>query len=107
MVSVVSCIIVFLYTFADPVLLPRYLLGQDEGFPETNFNTRDLEDPATNQHINVQADHGSLIREIADASTVLLKNEDNILPLASSKNAKNGRRNNAKTAPASIAILGR
>lgn len=35
----------------------------------------------------------------------MLKNEDNILPLASSKNAKNGRRNNAK-APSSIAILG-
>ena len=36
----------------------------------------------------------------------MLKNEDNILPLASSKNAKNGRRNSAKTAPSSIAILG-
>ena len=82
----------------------RYLLGQDQGFPETNFNTWDLEDPATNQHVNVQADHGSLIREIADASTVLLKNEEGILPLASSKSTK-GRRH-AKKAPASIAILG-
>ncbi|KAI4528690.1 glycoside hydrolase family 3 protein [Schizophyllum commune Loenen D] len=91
---------------AKRILAAWYLLGQDEGFPETNFNTWDLEDPATNQHVNVQADHGSLIREIADASTVLLRNEDNILPLASSKNAKNGRRNNAKTAPSSIAILG-
>ncbi|KAL1729782.1 glycoside hydrolase family 3 protein [Schizophyllum commune] len=91
---------------AKRILAAWYLLGQDEGFPETNFNTWDLEDPATNQHVNVQADHGALIREIADASTVLLKNEDNILPLASSKNAKNGRRNNAKTAPSSIAILG-
>lgn len=57
----------------------RYLLGQDSGYPSVNFNA------------NVQGTHGTLIRQIGAASTVLLKNTNNALPL------KN---------PSSIAILG-
>ncbi|TRM61488.1 glycoside hydrolase family 3 protein [Schizophyllum amplum] len=72
------------------ILASWYYLGQDEGYPETNFYAWDLNDPS-NQHIDVQADHGSLIREIGAASTVLLKNENGTLPLA---------------APSSLAIIG-
>ncbi|KAI9626005.1 hypothetical protein H4Q26_015993 [Puccinia striiformis f. sp. tritici PST-130] len=38
-----------------------------------------------NQHVNVQADHHKLIREIGAASTVLLKNLNNTLPLKSQR----------------------
>ncbi|KAL2151324.1 hypothetical protein VTH82DRAFT_6422 [Thermothelomyces myriococcoides] len=44
-----------------------------------------------NEFVNVQGDHASLIREIGAKSIVLLKNENNILPLSH---------------PASIAIIG-
>jgi beta-glucosidase len=44
-----------------------------------------------NEHINVQADHGALIREMGAKSTVLLKNVNGTLPLMK---------------PASIAIIG-
>jgi hypothetical protein len=37
--------------------------------------------PGLNENINVQGDHAALIREIDAASTILLKNTDNILPL--------------------------
>ncbi|KAL1729777.1 glycoside hydrolase family 3 protein [Schizophyllum commune] len=72
------------------ILAAWYLLGQDEGYPETNIWAWDLNDPR-NLHVDVQADHASLIREIADASTILLKNENSTLPLS---------------APGSIAIIG-
>ncbi|KAL1762485.1 glycoside hydrolase family 3 protein [Schizophyllum commune] len=72
------------------ILAAWYLLGQDEGYPETNIWAWDLNDPR-NLHVDVQADHASLIREIADASTILLKNENSTLPLL---------------APGSIAIIG-
>ncbi|SCO91022.1 related to beta-glucosidase [Fusarium oxysporum] len=63
-----------------------------EGQPEINFSswTDDNEGPIhwtakenwgiINQHVNVQSDHGRLIREIGAAGTVLLKNEGS-LPL--------------------------
>jgi beta-glucosidase-like glycosyl hydrolase len=35
----------------------------------------------TNAHIDVQADHYQLVREMGAASTVLLKNVNNTLPL--------------------------
>lgn len=35
-----------------------------------------------NDHVNVRADHGALIRHIGSASTVLLKNVNNTLPLS-------------------------
>ncbi|KAH8586574.1 putative beta-glucosidase A [Bisporella sp. PMI_857] len=50
----------------------RHPLAQ-EGFEQINF------------HVDVQADHARLIREIGGASTVLLKNTRNVLPLKKPK----------------------
>lgn len=38
-----------------------------------------------NDHVNVQGNHSALIRDIGARSTVLLKNTDNVLPLAGSE----------------------
>ncbi|KAF7290169.1 Fn3-like domain-containing protein [Mycena indigotica] len=63
-----------------------YKLGQDRGYPEVSFSqlTQDtyLNGELVNKHINVQADHYKLIRQIGAASTVLLKNTKNALPLS-------------------------
>ncbi|KAI0815283.1 glycoside hydrolase family 3 protein [Irpex lacteus] len=75
---------------ATRILAAWYLLGQDQGFPAVNFNSKDA-NSKINQHVNVQGDHASLIRTIGAASTVLLKNERNALPLK---------------APKSIAVIG-
>ncbi|KAF8522644.1 glycoside hydrolase superfamily [Hysterangium stoloniferum] len=68
-----------------------FKLGQDNGYPALNFDytTEDTFSGGmlVNEHINVQADHYKLIREIGSASTVLLKNTHNALPL-STKNIK-------------------
>jgi beta-glucosidase len=61
------------------ILTPYFLLGQDSGFPETNFN---INGPQLNENVAVRsANHTRLIREIAAAGTVLLKNERTVLPL--------------------------
>ncbi|KAJ1310905.1 hypothetical protein OPQ81_009420 [Rhizoctonia solani] len=65
---------------ATRILAAWYLLGQDSGYPEVNFDSWDIKDPF-NKHINVQGDHKTLIRAIGAASTVLLKNKDSALPL--------------------------
>ncbi|KAI1814403.1 glycoside hydrolase family 3 protein [Poronia punctata] len=52
------------------ILAAWYILGQDEGYPETNLNA------------NVQGDHKTNIRAVARDGIVLLKNEDGILPLS-------------------------
>ncbi|KAH7105390.1 glycoside hydrolase superfamily [Auriculariales sp. MPI-PUGE-AT-0066] len=71
------------------ILTPYYKLGQDSGFPALSFNVQGSGD---NSHVNARSDaHTSLIREIADASAILLKNSNNTLPLG---------------LPASIAIIG-
>ncbi|KAG5648138.1 hypothetical protein DXG03_006092 [Asterophora parasitica] len=64
--------------------LSRYLLKQDSGFPAVNFNSWNSNAPGST-HVNVQGDHKNLIRTVGAASTVLLKNVNNILPLASPK----------------------
>ena len=56
-----------------------------------NFNSVDQNDPATNEHVDVQEDHFKVVREIGAAGTVLLKNVAGALPLK---------------APKSIAIIG-
>ena len=56
-----------------------------------NFNSVDQNDPATNQHVDVQDDHYKVVREIGAAGTVLLKNVAGALPLRT---------------PRSIAIIG-
>lgn len=85
---------------ATRILAAWYLLGQDSGYPATNFNAWNA---GAGQHVNVQGNHKecvfhvfshfvitadskeSLIRTIDAASTVLLKNTDNVLPLKAPK----------------------
>ncbi|RCI05115.1 hypothetical protein CU098_012427 [Rhizopus stolonifer] len=62
-----------------------YKLGQDQNFPETNF---DSFRPEKGKHIDVQEDHKVLIREMGAMSTVLLKNQENILPLSTTSTRK-------------------
>ena len=63
------------------ILAGWYFLGQDSGFPETNFDVWDPLDDTKNQHIDVRGDHWKVAREIAIASIVLLKNTRGALPL--------------------------
>ncbi|KAF8203069.1 beta-glucosidase [Pholiota molesta] len=72
------------------ILAAWYLMGQDSGFPAVNFDAWNI-NGGINTHVNVQADHANVIRDIAAASTVLLKNVGNRLPL---------------NAPKSIGIIG-
>jgi len=67
---------------ATRVLASWYFLGQDSpNYPKTNFNAFSFLDEATNEHIDVQGDHGNLVREIDTSSIVLLKNVNDALPL--------------------------
>lgn len=77
------------------VLMPYYYLGQDEGYPSVDPSTYYLvaqflgvspRDTLTPAGRDVRADHGDLIREIAAAGTVLLKNDNGILPLKNTSN---------------------
>ncbi|KAF7309220.1 Glycoside hydrolase family 3 protein [Mycena kentingensis (nom. inval.)] len=75
---------------ATRILAAWYLVGQDSGYPAVNFDTFNS-GSSVNQHVNVQGNHAALIRQIGAASTVLLKNTANALPLK---------------APATIAVVG-
>ncbi|KAF7310068.1 Glycoside hydrolase family 3 protein [Mycena indigotica] len=75
---------------ATRILAAWYLVGQDSGFPAVNFDAWNA-GSSFNQHVNVQGNHGTLIRQIDAASTVLLKNTGGALPLK---------------APATIGIIG-
>ncbi len=67
---------------ATRILASWYLLGQDSpNYPKTNFNAFHPLDEATNEHIDVQDDHGKLVRVIDTSSIVLLKNVNGALPL--------------------------
>ncbi len=64
------------------ILAAWYFLGQDSAsFPKTNFNSYQPFDDATNEYIDVQADHDTLVRQIDAASAILLKNVKGTLPL--------------------------
>ncbi|EMD41674.1 glycoside hydrolase family 3 protein [Gelatoporia subvermispora B] len=67
---------------ATRILAAWYLLGQDSGYPAVNFNAWNANEGS---QVNVQGNHAELIRTIGDASTVLLKNEGNVLPLEAPK----------------------
>jgi beta-glucosidase-like glycosyl hydrolase len=56
-------------------------MGQDSNFPATNFDAFKPNDTSLNKHVNVQGYHYKLIREIGSAATVLLKNQQDALPL--------------------------
>ncbi|CAG8733338.1 742_t:CDS:2, partial [Acaulospora colombiana] len=65
---------------ATRILAAWYYLGQDSGYPSVNFDSWSSSNSG-NQHVNVQSDHKNIIRTVAAASTVLLKNKNNVLPL--------------------------
>ncbi|KOS13956.1 beta-glucosidase [Malassezia pachydermatis] len=70
---------------ATRILAAYYFVHQDEGYPKPNFNFFDINDPATNGHVNVMRDHHLIAREVATAGTVLLKNVNQTLPLRQPK----------------------
>ena len=58
---------------ATRILASWYLLGQDSpNYPKTNFNAIFPLDEATNEHIDVQDDHGKLVRECGRAPFAML-----------------------------------
>jgi len=72
-----------------------YKLGQDKGYPEVSFSSWTKADNdvlykgaeagptvRVNSHINVQGNHKDVARAVAREGIVLLKHEDNVLPLA-------------------------
>ncbi|KAE9403455.1 family 3 glycoside hydrolase [Gymnopus androsaceus JB14] len=67
---------------AQRVLASWYFLHQDSpSYPAVNFNANAPGDEATNEHINVEDDHFTVVLDIGRASIVLLKNVGNALPL--------------------------
>ncbi|KAK4703614.1 beta-glucosidase, partial [Phenoliferia sp. Uapishka_3] len=79
-----------LYRVQDMVtrtMAAYYKMGQDSfEYPKVNFDQLSedtyIGGVLLNEHVDVQADHAKLIREIGAASTVMLKNERFTLPLA-------------------------
>jgi hypothetical protein len=79
------------------IMSAYYKVGRDKARVPVNFNSWTLETdgfqhPEANEdftqvnwHVNVQGNHAALIREIGGASTVLLKNTKNTLPLKKPK----------------------
>ncbi|KAF5333925.1 hypothetical protein D9758_017474 [Tetrapyrgos nigripes] len=60
---------------ATRILAAWYLAHQDSpSYPTTNFNAFNIPDEATNERVNVQADHYKIVREIGRAG-IVLKNE--------------------------------
>jgi beta-glucosidase len=67
---------------ATRIIAAWYYLHQDDpSYPSINFDAFLPDNEATNSHIDVQDDHYKLVREMGAASTVLLKNKNNTLPL--------------------------
>ncbi|OBZ74882.1 putative beta-glucosidase L [Grifola frondosa] len=66
---------------AERILAGWYFLGQDENYPDVNFNAFFPLDETTNEHVDVQDDHFTIVRQIGAAGSVLLKNEGPALPL--------------------------
>ncbi|KAG2180978.1 hypothetical protein INT43_008560 [Umbelopsis isabellina] len=66
------------HDMAVRILAAWFLHEQDQDYPEVNFDSWDM-NPA--RYVDVQGSHGRTIREIGAASTILLKNEKNVLPL--------------------------
>ncbi|CAE6537469.1 unnamed protein product [Rhizoctonia solani] len=65
---------------AERIVAAWYLVGQDKGFPDLSFDAFRPLGPI-NRHIDVQEDHYKIVREMGAASTVLLKNVNQTLPL--------------------------
>jgi beta-glucosidase len=69
-------------------------MGQDKDYPAPNYNQLTTatyyNGQLANEHVNVQADHYKLIREMGAASIVLLKNKNHTLPLDPSSGSRWG-----------------
>ena len=65
------------------VLATWYKMRQDQGYPIVNLNSFNSE---KDLKVNVQGDHFKHIRQVGAASSILLKNSANVLPLG--KNLK-------------------
>jgi hypothetical protein len=72
---------------ATRILAGYFFLSQDSpSYPPVSFNAQQPLDDATNSHLDVQADEvNTLVRNIGAASTVLLKNVHEALPLVGKK----------------------
>ncbi|EIW72437.1 hypothetical protein TREMEDRAFT_41754 [Tremella mesenterica DSM 1558] len=66
---------------AERIMAAYFLVGQDQDYPDVNFDAFKRYAPETNSFVNVQDDHWKLIQRIGAASIVLLKNDQNVLPL--------------------------
>lgn len=78
---------------ATRIIAAWYYVGRDNSSVPINFDSWTLDTfgyehwyaktgyTLINEHVDVRQEHGDLIREIGSASTVLLKNTDNTLPL--------------------------
>ncbi|KFA62864.1 hypothetical protein S40285_02265 [Stachybotrys chlorohalonatus IBT 40285] len=87
---------------ATRVVAAWYKMGQDSGYPTVNFDTNsdtregplypaawpDSPTGVVNEFVQVQADHDVIARQIAQDAITLLKNDDNILPLSTSRPLK-------------------
>ncbi|OAA41636.1 Glycoside hydrolase, family 3 [Metarhizium rileyi] len=87
---------------ATRVVAAWYKMGQDKGFPETNFDTNtkspegfrypaawpDTPTVVVNQFVPVQADHDIIARQVAQDAITLLKNDGNLLPLNPTQSLK-------------------
>ncbi|KIJ61468.1 glycoside hydrolase family 3 protein [Hydnomerulius pinastri MD-312] len=71
---------------ATRIIAGWYFLHQDSGYPEVSFNAFNLNDEVNNKHVNVQADHYKIVREVGTQGTVLLKNQNGALPLHKPRN---------------------
>jgi beta-glucosidase len=63
------------------ILAAWYLVGQDQGYPAVQFNSWNGGQAA----VNVTGDHATVVRNVARDSIILLKNDNNTLPLAKPK----------------------
>lgn len=87
---------------ATRVVATWYQMGQDEGFPKTNFDTNsndavgplypaawpDSPTGIVNEFVQVQDDHHLIARQVAQEAITLLKNEDDLLPLSTARPLK-------------------
>ncbi|KAK6064867.1 glycosyl hydrolase family 3 N terminal domain-containing protein [Seiridium cupressi] len=73
---------------ATRILAAWYHAGQDKDFPEITavFHTKDNpSNELVREDVDVRNGHHRLIREVGSAGTILLKNQNNVLPLKKPK----------------------